>query len=66
LTSRLPRVAESSVAAVPVAPTDAGLPPPNKRPTSLMTQDTIKTQNINLIRRPKNPITIKALASAPP
>jgi hypothetical protein len=31
-----------------------------------MTQDTIKTQNINLIRRPKNPITIKALASAPP
>jgi hypothetical protein len=39
------------------------LVPLNHRPTSLITQDTISTQNTNLIR-PKKPITIAALDCA--
>jgi len=64
LTSRLPRTAGSSgVAECP--PGSAGrLAPLNNRPTSLITQDTINTQNTNLIRRAKKPITIAALACA--
>jgi hypothetical protein len=64
LTRRLPRTAGSfGVAECP--PGSAGwLAALNNRPTNLITQDTINTQNTNLIRRPKKPITIAALACA--
>jgi len=63
LTSRLPGTAGSSAVAGP-ALVAGWLAPLNNRPASLMTQDTINTQNTNLIRRPKKPITIAALACA--
>ena len=65
LTSRLPRVAESSVVAAPVPHAGVCRAPPKRLPKSLITHDTIKTQNTNLIRRTKKPISIAALACRP-
>jgi hypothetical protein len=64
LTSRLPRTAGSSAVAEDPPGAAGWLVPLNNRPTSLITQDAINTQNTNLIRRPKKPITIAALVCA--
>jgi hypothetical protein len=64
LTSRLLRTAGSSGVAECPPGSAAWLVPPNNRPSDLITQDTINTQNTKLIRRPKKPITIAALACA--
>jgi hypothetical protein len=63
LTSRLLRTAGWSAAAEDLPRAAGWLVPLNNRPTSLITQDTISTQNTNLIR-PKKPITIAALVCA--
>jgi hypothetical protein len=64
LTSRLPRTAGSSAVAEDPPRAAGWLVPLNNRPTSLITQDTINTQNTNLKRPAKKPITIAALVCA--